>query len=99
MIVHVALFKWKSGVTSEQVADTLKKVQKLKSKVDGLKDIFVGENFHKESKGFTHGVVVVAENQEALDTYRKHPDHTVVANLIEQMEEDGIGFDFKNLEK
>lgn len=98
MVIHIALFKWKSGTTIKQVLKTLKKVQELKNKVDGITDIFFGENYHKESKGFTHGVVVIAENQKALDAYRKHPDHAVVAQEIEKIEEDGLGCDFKNLE-
>jgi hypothetical protein len=97
MNIHIALFKWKSNATPEQISQALKNVQELKNKVDGIQDVFVGENYHKESKGFTHGVVVVAENQKSLDSYRKHPNHTIVADLIEKIEENGLGFDFKNL--
>lgn len=98
MIVHVALYMWKSGTTQERILKTLKKVQELKNEIDGITDIFVGKNYHKESKGFTHGVVVIANNQTALDSYRKHPNHSIVAHEIEKIEEDGLGFDFKNLE-
>lgn len=97
MVIHIALFKWKSGTTSKQILKALKKVQILKNKIDGIRDIFVGENYNNESKGFSHGVVVISDNQESLNTYRKHPDHEEVANLIEKIEDDGIGFDFKNL--
>ena len=79
MIIHIALYKWKSGTTKEQILKSLRKVKELKSKVDGIVDIFVGENYHKESKGLTHGVVVVSENQIALDDYRCHPNHSIVA--------------------
>lgn len=98
MIIHIALYKWKNGTTKDQIMTSLRKVQELKNKVYGITDIFVGENFHKESKSLTHGVVVIAENQEALDEYRGHPDHLIVAREIESIEEDGLGFDFKNLE-
>ncbi len=97
MVVHIALYKWKSGTTPEQIIQALKKVQALKNKIDGVEDIFVGENFHKESKGFTHGVVVIADNQNALDEYRNHSSHTIVSREIEEIEADGLGFDFKNL--
>lgn len=98
MIIHTALYKWKTETTQEQISQALKGVQELKNKVDGIQDIFAGENYHKEAKGFTYGIVVVAQNQESLDAYRNHPDHAIVAGLIEKMEEDGLGFDFKNLE-
>ncbi len=97
MVIHIALYNWKSGTSKERIVKSLKNVQALKDKVVGIKDIFVGENYHHESKGLTYGIVVIAENQKALDDYRKHPDHALVAREIEQIEEDGLGFDFKNL--
>ncbi len=96
MIVHIALFRWKPGATAEQTTEALEKVKALKNECEGINDIFCGENYHKESKGFTHGVVVIARNQEALDSYRKHPDHRIIAATIEAIEEDGLGFDFRD---
>ena len=96
MIIHIALFKWKEGTSPGVIDGLLKNIQSLKAS-PGIKDILVGENYHKEAKGFTHGVVVLAEDQEALDNYRKHPQHKVIAEKVEEIEEDGIGFDFKNL--
>ena len=37
-----------------------------------------------------------AKDQEALDNYRKYPDHKIVAKEIEKIEEDGLGFDFED---
>ncbi len=98
MIVHIALFKWKKDTKKERIEDLLKGVKELKDKCDGIIDILCGENYHKESKGFTHGVVVIAKNQESLDGYRHHPNHKTVANEIAQIEEDGLGFDFKDIQ-
>ena len=94
MIVHVALFQWKPGVTQEQVSSALEDVRALKSKVPGLHDILCGANYSKWNDGLTHAVVVLAETQEALDAYRRHPDHVVVGKLIDGMEHRGIGVDF-----
>lgn len=95
MIVHIALFKWKPTATSEQIDSALQQVKNLKN-CEGIVDILVGKNYHHESKGLTHGVVVLASSQQALDGYRKHPDHATVAHLIESIEEDGLGFDFED---
>jgi len=97
MLIHIALFGWKDGVTEEEVGSVLELIKSLKNKCDGVVDIFCGKNYHKEAKGFTHGVVVLAESQEALDGYRQHPDHAIVAEKVEVIEEDGIGFDFKDI--
>lgn len=98
MIIHIALFRWKKDVSDETIESALRKVKQLKDECGGIIDIFCGENYHKESKGFTHGVVVIAENQVALEKYREHPSHKVVAKDIEKIEEDGLGFDFKDLD-
>jgi precorrin isomerase len=39
-------------------------------------------------------VVVIGEDPQALKNYREHPDHQKIALIIEEMELDGIGFDF-----
>jgi hypothetical protein len=93
-VIHIALFKWKKGTSDDVVKATLEKVKKLKSKIAGILDIFVGLNYHPESKGLTHGIVIVAENQQALDAYRSNPEHKTIAETIEFMEQDGLGFDF-----
>ncbi len=98
MIIHIALFKWKKGTTQNRIDSALEQIIKLKNKCNGITNIFCGKNYHKESKGFTHGVVILAEDQKSLDSYRQHPTHKVIAKDIENIEEDGIGFDFKSIE-
>ena len=97
MIIHIALFRWKLGTTKRTIEKTLKQVKLLKNKCDGIIDIFCGENYHEESKGLTHGIVIIAKDQKSLDGYRNHPEHITIAKNIEIIEEDGLGFDFKDL--
>src|SRR3989338_7428946 len=98
MIIHIALFRWKPGTTKEDIENSLRQVKCLKNKCNGIVDIFCGENYHKEAKGLTHGIVVVAKDQKSLDGYRQHPDNKIIAKSIELMEDDGLGFDFKDLQ-
>ncbi|HLC67710.1 MAG TPA: Dabb family protein [archaeon] len=94
MIVHIAIFKWKSEVTKEEVEKVLADVRALKAKCKGVIDIICGENFSRYSEGFTHAIVVLAEDQKALVGYRNHTLHQALAEEIEEMEERGIGMDF-----
>lgn len=96
MVIHIALFRWKNGTTEKEINNFLESIRQLKDKCSGIANIFCGKNYHQESKGITHGVVVLAENQEALDNYRNQPDHKIIAEKIELVEEDGLGFDFKD---
>jgi|SRR3989344_2143958 len=99
MIVHIALYKFKSLVCEKDIQNTLQKVKNIKDKCSGIMDIFAGNNYHKESKNLTHGIVVLAQDQESLDNYRAHPLHKKITYFIESIEDDGLGFDFKDIEK
>ena len=67
------------GQWKETIGEVLHQVKQLKDKCEGIIDIFCGENYHKESKSLTHGIVIIAKN-------------------IETIEEDGLEFDFKDLQ-
>lgn len=97
MIIHIAIFKWKSDVIESEIEKTFKEIKQLEKKIPGVQSIYCGVNYSKWAQGFTHGVVVIAENQEALDSYRTHPDHEIIANKVDSMEENGIGIDFVSL--
>lgn len=94
MVVHIAIYQWKSDSKESQINEALQEVKNLKDKIPGLVAIYCGKNFSKWAKNFTHAIVVLGENQKALDQYRSHPDHQAVAHKIELMEQDGIGVDF-----
>jgi hypothetical protein len=96
MVVHIALFQWKAGTSDQDIEASLHAVRALKQKVPGLVDVRCGTNFSPWAEGYTHAVIVLAEDRAALDAYRKHPDHEVVARQIERMEERGIGVDFED---
>jgi hypothetical protein len=95
MYVHIALFRWKAGVTSADIGRSLAEVEALFGKVPGLVEISTAVNTSKYNEGYTHVVLVRAETQSAIDAYRAHPDHVKVAQRIEAMEERGVGVDFE----
>jgi myo-inositol-hexaphosphate 3-phosphohydrolase len=94
MHVHIAIFKWNADADAAAVKKALEEVKALEDKVPGLAGIYVGENTSQWAQGFTHGVVVLGEDEAAIDRYRKHSDHVAVAADIEALEQDGIGVDF-----
>ena len=94
MNIHIALYKWKDSVEPEQIDSALKEVEALASKVPGVVEISTGLNTSKYSEGYTHVILVKGNNQKAIDDYRNHPDHTKVANIIDSIEDQGIGVDF-----
>ncbi len=98
MITHIAIYKFKEGTVAKEIDLALSEVKSLKDKVRGLVDILAGKNYNKWNEGFTYAIVVLAENQEALDAYRAHPDHAKIAEILDKMEDKGIGIDFEDME-
>jgi hypothetical protein len=95
MIVHIALFSWKPEVDPEAIQKAFDDVKALKDAVPGLIDIRCGKNFSRWAEGYTHAVIVLAQNKDALEAYRVHPDHAEVAQRIEAMESKSLGVDFE----
>ncbi len=91
--IHVALFKWKPDTLPDEIDRALAMVRSVTERVDGVSAIYCGENASRWSQGFTHAVVVVGKDQQAIDDYRADAVHAEAAKLIEAMELDGIGVD------
>ena len=96
MFVHIALFRWKDSAQPVEIEKAINAIRDLRKKVPGIIDIRCGLNTHKECKGLTHAVLVLAATQQALDAYRRHPDHERAASTIAGMEADGLGCDFED---
>jgi len=94
MIAHIVLFKWK-GASKEEIEKIFSNLNKLKGKIDGLVDIFSGENLSRYSEGFEYGLVVLVKNRKSLEAYRKHPLHLEIAKQIEKLEEKALAMDFE----
>lgn len=94
MQIHIALYHWKQGTSEEKINKALSQVTALKDKIDGIVEISCAKNESKYAEGYTHVILVRGEDAKSIADYRAHPDHVVVARLIESMEEKGIGVDF-----
>lgn len=94
MNIHVAIFRWKPGVTEVEIDAALRDVAALQPKIPGVVEISCGKNMSRYGDGYTHVVLVRGESEAAIEAYRKHPDHVIVANRIDAMEDHGIGVDF-----
>jgi hypothetical protein len=95
MNIHIALYKWKPAITSEEINGSLATIEELADKVAGVIQIRATQNTSKYADGYSHVIFVRAKNQRAIDSYLNHPDHIRVAKLIEAMEEQSIGIDFE----
>ncbi len=96
MIVHIALFKFKSSVSRDRIDKLINDTRALKEKIPSVINLYAGKNFSEWNEGYTHAVVVLTKDREGLNAYRKHKFHMPIARRFEDMEDHSIGFDFES---
>jgi hypothetical protein len=86
-VVHVVCFKFKEGVTQEQIDEVCKSFAGLKDKIPGIIRYQAGTNISPENlnKGFTHCFVVTFKDVAARDKYLPHPAHTEFAKSLKEL--------------
>jgi hypothetical protein len=94
MRVHIALYHWKKGTSEEKINKALAQIASLEQKIDGIVEISCAKNESKYSEGYSHVILVRGRDSKALADYRAHPEHIIAAEIIESMEDKGIGVDF-----
>jgi hypothetical protein len=97
MRVHFAIYQWKDGTPPERVMAALTAVKTLERVIDGIEAIYVGENTAVEGRGYTHAIVLVARDLEAVQAYRDHPDHQAYVAEVNDMKLDAIGIGFEDV--
>jgi heme-degrading monooxygenase HmoA len=91
--IHIALLRAKTTIPEERVETMLNSVRALRGEIRGLIDVWCGRNTHADADRFSHCIVVVAEDEEAISRYRRHPSHEPIANEFIAIEEDSVGCD------
>lgn len=92
MVIHTFAFRWKPGVTPQQIQKVIAAIRDLQGKIPGLLETCVGENISPRSQGYALGGVMRFETKAALEAYPVHPVHqellTWLMPLIEPVEVD-----------
>jgi len=100
MINHVVLFKLKEYGSDSEKQNAINAIEEsllaLSGKIDVLKYIEVGVNYEIVSKSYDICLISHFENVEHLDSYRIHPEHLKVGELIKQhvVERAAVDFEF-----
>ena len=73
--VHAFNFKFKDGVSNDEIAELMNELAELKGKIPVLKELVVGKNEAHWHRGFQYGQISIFDKKEDLMTYDKHPEH------------------------
>jgi hypothetical protein len=100
MINHVVLFKLKKYDSESQKQNVICSIEDallgLKDLITEMKYIEVGVNYELATKSYDICLITHFENLEQLDSYRIHPEHLKVVELIGQhaVERAVVDFEF-----
>ncbi|WP_265130960.1 Dabb family protein [Chryseobacterium oranimense] len=95
--VHIVLFKFKEGTTSEQIQSLKKEILKQKSIFPGILEISFGKDFTSRSKGFGYAEVAVFKNRKSLEDFNKSDYHQqLIATHIRPILDDILVLDYEN---
>jgi len=83
MILHIVLFKWKEGVTKEQIAALDAAMAKLPAAIPQVKNLTWGSDVHFREGNADWALAGVFANQADWQAYQVHPEHqAIVQNLV-----------------
>ena len=74
MLVHVVLFNFKSDLSVKRKAEILELCRKTLAALPGVQNLLVGRSIKSDGE-FSYALSMYFENEQALETYRNHPDH------------------------
>lgn len=100
MINHVVLFKLKTYSSDSEKQNVISSIEDgllaLSDKIVELKHIEVGINYELATKSYDICLITHFETTDELDSYRIHPEHVKVAELIGQhvVERAAVDFEF-----
>ncbi len=96
-VKHIALFKFKEGISQEQIEKVFQDLMDLSESIDGIEDYVSGPNISPENlaNGYTHGFVMTFQDVAARDAYLPHPEHEKFKADALPLIESVLTFDFE----
>jgi hypothetical protein len=92
--IHAFNFKFKVGVSNDEIAELMNELAGLKEKIPVLKELLVGKNEARWQRGFQYGQISVFDKKEDIMTYDKHPEHQKLVRKIIPKLAGGNAMDF-----
>jgi hypothetical protein len=98
LLKHIVMFKLKENALGADKAENLKRVklglEGLKDKIGEIKFFEVGVNVANSGAAYDLALLSEFESKAALLTYQSHPEHLLVAELVQDVCESRIIVDY-----
>ncbi|MEK3714545.1 Dabb family protein [Paenibacillus sp. FSL R7-0333] len=97
MFEHLVVFRFNEQFEPSQEQALLQALLALKKQIPGIIDLTAGINVTEEQEnvhGYTLGLRVTFQNQEALREYGPHPAHQKFVSMLEGILENVVVVDY-----
>ena len=81
-VQHIVMLEFNDEVDEETRMNSLKAVESLKDRIDGIEKIESGKDFSGRAGEFTHALIVTMRDKDVLGAYGPHPAHKEVQDLL-----------------
>ncbi|MGI6160916.1 MAG: Dabb family protein [Christensenellales bacterium] len=95
MIKHIVFFRFKEGVTDEQIDNAAANIAALKDKISVIRSMEVGRDVLKTERSFDLALVATYDSLEALNEYDVHPEHQKVKEMLAPIREAVASVDYE----
>jgi quinol monooxygenase YgiN len=82
MLRHVAMFKWREGITDEQKDAARDALAALKGQVPSVVEYTVGFDIHRNPNNWDMVLVADFQDQDGLESYFAHPVMNAASDLV-----------------
>jgi hypothetical protein len=97
MFEHLVCFKFNESYNPQTEKQLIDALMSLKDRIPGIIDLTAGVNVTEETgniHGYTLGLRVTFQNQEALRQYGPHPAHQEFVKLLDGIIENVVVVDY-----
>ena len=94
MVKHLVMWKFKSGVTGEQIQQMKSMLEGLTEKVPSLLSISAGSDFSRKARSWDFAICTEFKSRDDLNEYATHPEHIKVADYIGSLVTEAAAVDF-----
>ena len=82
MILHLALFIWKSDVTPEDVVELTRELTEMAATIRALRQYHCGENLRLRPSDADYAVAAIVDDADGLSAYLDSDAHKAVYDRI-----------------
>jgi hypothetical protein len=94
MVRHVVIWRLHEN-NQENRSEISRLLRELPNRIDDLESLEVGSNFNPSEFAWDLVLITIHKNKTALENYKKHPEHIIVADRIKKLAKDRAVVDFE----